>query len=345
MDEEKKIEDISTEEIVAEEKDSEEETSEVTEEASQTEEELKEIEEQNKFFKRKLITLLLCFVLSSAIYFICKAFDPFKNLSDESEIQTNALVKYLKYIMYFTTAIAVSGVVVLILRFLNIKVGLSRAKLAKLIDILEWIVIFPICIAVSTFCFSFLFTLTVVDGRSMEPTLTNGEQLVLTYNKNFERFDVVVVDVSSKCYPNLNSMYGSDYESLYIKRIIGLPGDYIEYIPTMGADGYYRTYLYVNGEKVDEPFYDEDELSRYLTYLTSNSGITFNMEHICDISNEKCSDDNGTLRIPDGYYLILGDNRGNSVDSRIIGLVSKDDIIGKVKYRNDGLLSFKKLDK
>lgn len=341
MDEEKKVENEVAEDTVTK--------NQVVEESPEakepTEEELKEIEEQNKFFKRKLITLLICFVLSSVIYFVCKAFDPFKGLTEEAEIQTNALVKYLKYIMYFTTAIAVSGVVVFILKLLKINVGISRGKLAKLIDILEWVVIFPICIAVSTFCFSFVFTLTVVDGRSMEPTLTNGEQLVLTYNKNFERFDVVVVDVSSKKYPNLKFMFGDDYETLYIKRIIGIPGDTISYVPKMGADGAYRTYLYVNGTLVDEPFYDEFELTRYLTYETASSGNNFTMEHICDISNEKCVDDAGTLRIPEGYYLILGDNRGNSVDSRILGLVSKDDIVGKVKYRNDGFLSFKKLEK
>ena len=47
--------------------------------------------------------------------------------------------------------------------------------------------------------------------------------------------------------------------------------------------------------------------------------------------------------IPDGYYLLLGDNRTNSYDSWSIGLVSKDLIVGKATYRIKSLLKFERI--
>jgi signal peptidase I len=83
-----------------------------------------------------------------------------------------------------------------------------------------------------------------------------------------------------------------------IKRIIGLPGEHIKYV-----DGE----LYVNNKLIDEDY-----------------GKT-------ETNDFDLNDLNYTF-IPTGYYLVLGDNRGNSIDSRYIGLIKKDDILGTVKY-------------
>lgn len=86
-----------------------------------------------------------------------------------------------------------------------------------------------------------------------------------------------------------------------IKRVIGLPGEKVEII---------NNKLYINGIE-----YVEEYLSKELNY-----------------QDFKLSDLNYTV-IPDDMYLVLGDNRENSLDSRKIGLIKKEDIEGKIALR------------
>lgn len=85
-----------------------------------------------------------------------------------------------------------------------------------------------------------------------------------------------------------------------IKRIIGLPGEHISYK---------NNKLYVNDKLVESEY----------TYRDTND---FNLEEICSCTT-----------IPEGKYLVLGDNRPISKDSRIIGLIDEKDILGKAIYR------------
>lgn len=101
----------------------------------------------------------------------------------------------------------------------------------------------------SSFFRTFFFSTYVVEGKSMMPTLQDGNMLVV--NKvsyqvgELHRFDVVVFHANKK--------------EDYVKRIIGLPGDYIEYK---------QDKLYINGQFVDEPYletYKEQVKGRQLT--------------------------------------------------------------------------------
>lgn len=82
-----------------------------------------------------------------------------------------------------------------------------------------------------------------------------------------------------------------------IKRVIGLPGETVSYKDNK---------LFINGEIVEENF-------------------THDITHNFDLSEI-----NETI-IPEDYYFVVGDNRGNSKDSRVIGLVNKKDIRGKTR--------------
>ena len=132
-----------------------------------------------------------------------------------------------------------------------------------------------------------------VVGPSMEPTLKDGDILIL--NKigvrlfDIKRFDIVAIKTNSSKY--------------YIKRVIGLPGDKIEYIDNV---------LHINGKAYKEPFLNKDT-------ITENFSII----------------DLGYDEIPKDMYLVLGDNRSNSEDSRDpkIGLIKKEDILGKSSIR------------
>lgn len=119
-----------------------------------------------------------------------------------------------------------------------------------------------------------------VDGASMNPTLVDGEILILKkYDRSLKRFDIVVLDYNG--------------EKL-VKRVIGLPGEKIAYKDNK---------LYVNGKRVKETFEHE---------ITDD----FELEE----------------KIPEGYYFVLGDNRINSTDSRMIGAISKEQIQGTTNF-------------
>jgi signal peptidase I len=89
-----------------------------------------------------------------------------------------------------------------------------------------------------------------------------------------------------------------DKRSTFIKRVIGLPGETVEVKAYKG--------VYINGRKLDEPYIGPSQTPDY---------------------------DWGPERIPANQYFVLGDNRRNSNDSHIWGLVSRDAIRGKVFFR------------
>ena len=109
-----------------------------------------------------------------------------------------------------------------------------------------------------------------------------------------DRFDIVVFDAGQ----------GENY----IKRIIGLPGDHLEY---------FDDELWINGERVEEPYLDESKQQ-----LTDGGPLTrdFTIEGAL-----------GEFVVPEDHYFVMGDNRRGSVDSRLpeVGFVSAEAIVGR----------------
>ena len=147
-------------------------------------------------------------------------------------------------------------------------------------EIIIYVSIFLLIIIIRTF----IVTPIRVNGDSMNPTLKDGEIMILNkigYSINgVERFDIVVVD------------YNGDK---LIKRVIGLPGETLKYENNV---------LYINGQEVEEPYLNESTEDFNITSL-------------------------GYSKIPRDCYFVLGDNRDDSKDSRIIGCVSEKQIKGK----------------
>lgn len=163
-------------------------------------------------------------------------------------------------------------------------------------NILKEIIPYIVIVIVVVLIRSFIITPVKVDGASMVPTLSDNEILILKkYDHTFERFDIIVFDYNN---------------NRLIKRVIGLPGDYVEYKDDK---------LYINGKHVKEPF-------------TRNSNTTdFKLE---DIELDKVSKD---------CYFVMGDNRDNSTDSRIIGEVCMEDIKGSTNFSIFPFNSFGKI--
>ena len=159
-------------------------------------------------------------------------------------------------------------------------------KLSVLKKLLKPVMPYIIIAIVVVLIRTFLFTPVVVVGDSMVPTLNDKQILLLdkiSYKfKEIERFDIVVIKVGKK---------------EIIKRIIGLPGETIEYKDNT---------LYVDGKELPNDYNFDTE--------------DFTIEDIGKDLYEK---------IPENEYLVLGDNRIVSADSRIIGFIKKEDILGK----------------
>ena len=146
--------------------------------------------------------------------------------------------------------------------------------------------VLTIVAAVAVLIATLVLPVLQIEGTSMEPTLVNGDIVLLTKSTVFERGELCGFSWNNK---------------LLIKRVIGIPGDWIE-IDTDGT-------VYLNGEKLDEPYAQRLSMGE------------------CDLEFP--------YQVPQEQYFVMGDMRESSIDSRntLIGCVAKDQIVGKVFFR------------
>ena len=148
------------------------------------------------------------------------------------------------------------------------------------------IYVLTIVAAVAVLIATLVLPVLQIEGTSMEPTLSNGDIVLLMKTTRFERGDLCAFTWNNK---------------LLVKRVIGLPGDWIE-IDTDGS-------VYLNGDKLDEPYVQQMALGE------------------CDLEFP--------FQVPQEQYFVIGDMRESSIDSRnsLIGCIPKDQIVGKVFFR------------
>ncbi len=166
---------------------------------------------------------------------------------------------------------------------------------------------------------SFIFEPFRIPSGSMMPTLVEGDfifvkkyayglRLPVTEAKFVEtgspkRGDVIVFRLPSD--PSIN----------YIKRVVGLPGDTVVYE---------RHRLTINGETINLN-YDEREFGRVPVYVEDLDGRV----HDILIHNAEFSTRDGTYRVPEGQYFVMGDNRDRSKDSRFINAIPEEFLVGE----------------
>ena len=194
-----------------------------------------------------------------------------------------------------------------------------KANLKELIDTVVFVVVAVIIIRF------FVAELRWIPSGSMRPTLLEGDRIVvekitkfpnIIRNHKFEnepkRGDIMIfyppfVKLKTDAWAIFSRLTGFFCKDIaYIKRVIGLPGEKFEI--KKSSNGAYK--VYIN----DKPL-DEDYIMSEYDY------------HVCR-ENMYC----GPFVIPENNYFMMGDNRGNSQDSRFWGTLPKDRFIGRAVF-------------
>ena len=172
----------------------------------------------------------------------------------------------------------------------------KKEKKELLTTIFDTLEIFCLSVVLVILIFTFVGRMATVVGDSMEPTLQNGDRvLVSSFFYTPECGDIIVVQKESGYYD----------DQLLIKRVIAKGGQTITF-------DFADWIVYVDGEIVDEPY-----INQVLGAMKKG-----------DITGD-------TVTVPEGCYFVLGDNRNESADSRFetVGFVKKTEIVGKAIYR------------
>lgn len=149
-----------------------------------------------------------------------------------------------------------------------------------------------------------LASLVILGARQFifEPVEVHGKSMMPTFEENDR---IILMKISEIEHADM-IVFKVAEDRNYLKRVIGTPGDVVE----MNND-----HLYINGIETDEPYLEQNrKVARQLGY-------------------KQLTEDFPAVTVPAGYYFVLGDNRLNSVDSRILGFIKEETIIGEVKFR------------
>ncbi len=167
-----------------------------------------------------------------------------------------------------------------------------------------------IAVILALFIRTFVVQAFKIPTGSMEPNLLVGDHLLV----NKFVFAPVAAGVERALLPVADVRRGDvvvfkfpeDPERDFIKRVIGLPGDTVQFRDHR---------VFINGTAIDEP---------YAHYLPRPDGSGSR-----EIASEDVRDEYGPVTVPAGSYFMMGDNRDNSQDSRYWGFLPHDNIKGK----------------
>ncbi|MEJ8544365.1 signal peptidase I [Brevibacillus borstelensis] len=158
----------------------------------------------------------------------------------------------------------------------------------------EWLKALGIAVILAFLIRTFLFAPFIVDGESMERTLHNNEKLVV--NK-------AIYYLSQPKRGDIIVFHAEEKRD-YIKRVVAVAGDTVEVK---------NDQLLINGKVVDEPYLEQNRKEA--------AGMKIPL-----------TDDFGPVQIGEGQIFVLGDNRLNSHDSRAIGPVPLDRVVGRAEF-------------
>lgn len=177
-------------------------------------------------------------------------------------------------------------------------------------EIIETVVFVVVMLIIVRF---FLFEVRWIPSASMRPTLLEGDRIIVERVSRFyrtpERGDIMVFYPPSEELPNtpwrvfsrLTGFFCKDIA--YIKRVVGMPGDKFEIKTDKGG----KSTVYINDEPLKENYIRTEYYEKVCT-----------KDMLC-----------GPIIIPEHQYMMMGDNRGNSLDSRYWGFLPEERFIGR----------------
>jgi signal peptidase I len=154
----------------------------------------------------------------------------------------------------------------------------------------DWIVVIGIALLVAFVVRTFVLAHFVVDGTSMSTTLHDGDR-VFVNKLSYRLHDPNRGDVVV-----LHELEGAASRDL-IKRVIALPGETIEVR---------NCEVLIDGQRLQEPYLDPEV-----------------------VTPGNCGGETPPTEVPDGFVFVMGDNRGGSLDSRNLGPIDEDDLVGR----------------
>ena len=169
-----------------------------------------------------------------------------------------------------------------------------------------------------------------IPSGSMEPGLVKGDFILVSkfhYGLRMPVFGNTLVAIDEPRRGDVMVFFPPDDPRYFIKRVIGLPGDVIEYR---------NKQLTINGEQIDtqelggEPPYNPQKFVAQEKLDSADATVQW-VVGIDRRSNQKVvwAGPEGRWEVPQGHYFMMGDNRGNSHDSRGWGFVPEKNIVGK----------------
>lgn len=162
-------------------------------------------------------------------------------------------------------------------------------------EIVSTLLLFAVMFLVIMGVYKYIAEPFIVDGASMEATLKSGERLWMLKLNEINRFDVVIFPAPD------------NDEKLYVKRVIGVPGDTI---------AYENDQLIINGETMVEPY-------------LADKAAEFDGDFTYDFALEEIT---GETTVPEGSFFVLGDNRRNSLDGRRFGFIEAEGVLGEADF-------------
>lgn len=175
-----------------------------------------------------------------------------------------------------------------------------------------------------------------IPSGSMLPTLEVGDFILVNKFAYGIRLPILHTKILSVDEPERGDIMvfrvPTDDKTSYIKRVIGLPGDVIEYK---------NKALYVNGQLVESElvgdyiaFGETRAQNRYLQTILADSNGRETVEYSSLLNKKSYSRfaRNREWTVPEGHYFMMGDNRDNSSDGRVWGFMPNENVIGKAFF-------------